>query len=162
MEFRITTDISETMSDWEIADLLNQVYVDAGYTAPEVAAVVFEPSAVRKRGLLFTAREQGSSRPAGMVILVPSDSPARHLAQENEAELHLLGVFPKYRGKGLGRRLIQAAIQRAEHDGYASILLWTQHSMDAAQRLYESLGFSYIDEFSRNGKAFKVMRMNLA
>jgi ribosomal protein S18 acetylase RimI-like enzyme len=161
MEFKISTELARTMSDWEIADLLNQVYVDAGFTAPEEAAVIFEPSAVRKRGILFTAREGLSSRTAGMVILVPPDSPARHLAQENEAEIHLLGVFPEYRGQGLGRRLVSAVIHRAEQDGYSKLLLWTQPPMIAAQGLYESLGFVPIGEFQRNGRDFKLYEMSL-
>jgi ribosomal protein S18 acetylase RimI-like enzyme len=161
MEFEVSSEQSRTMSDWEIADLLNRVYVDAGFTTPEEAAVIFEPSAVRQRGILFSARERLTGNPAGMAILVPPDSPARRLARDNEGEIHLLGVFPEYRGHGVGGTLVQAAIQRARQNGYARLLLWTQHTMHAAQGLYESAGFIHIDDMNKNGRDFKVYALPL-
>jgi len=156
MEFKIAPAESLEITDLELWQLLVTVYVADGFTRPEEATSLFEPSAVRNRGVVIGAREKHQGTLAGMIIIVPPDSPARRLAQHDEAEIHLLGVLPEYRRHGLGRMLVEAAIDSAIQNGYSKILLWTQASMSAAQTLYESAGFSHIDDFTRNGRDFKV------
>ncbi len=156
VQFQIATADILGISDYEISELLEQVYVEGGFTTPGEAVSLLEPSAVRGRGDLIGAREIGRSNLAGMVIVVPPESPARRLAGSNEAELHLLGVKSEYRRHGLGRMLVEAAIERANCLGYAKLVLWTQLAMDAAQKLYESTGFRHIGDIERNGRDFKV------
>jgi len=156
MEFKIAPAASLEVTDLELWQLLVTVYVADGFTRADEAASLFEPSAVRNRGVILGAREQRQGTLAGMIIIVPPDSPARRLAQHDEAEIHLLGVLPEYRHHGLGRMLVEAAIDSAIQAGYSKILLWTQASMSAAQALYESTGFSHIDDFTKNGRDFKV------
>lgn len=156
MEFEIATADALDVTDSEIWGLLTHVYVAGGFTTQEEAASLFEPSSVRQRGILIGARESQQAKLAGMIIVVPPDSAARRLAKGNEAEIHLLAVAPEYRRQGLGRMLIETAITQASQKGYAKLLLWTQLSMHAAQRLYESTGFIHIDNFARNGREFKV------
>ena len=156
MEFEIATADSLGITDLELSELLTQVYVAGGFTLPDEAVSLFEPSAVRNRGVLIGARENRHSKLLGIIIVVPPDSPARRLAKDNEAEIHLLGVKPEYRRHGLGRMLVEAAIDLANHSGYSKIILWTQFSMNAAQRLYESTGFIHIDDITKNGRDFKV------
>ncbi|MDH5359566.1 MAG: GNAT family N-acetyltransferase [Gammaproteobacteria bacterium] len=156
MEFVIDTAEALGIDDDEISALLAQVYVADGHATTEEAAILFAPTAVRERGVLLGAREQQHGALAGMIILVPPDSPARRIAQDNEAELHLLGVRADYRRDGLGRLLVETAIGLATENDYSKIILWTQHSMKPAQRLYESVGFVYRSELKRNGRNFKV------
>lgn len=144
------------LTDAEISDLLTQVYVSGGFTSPEEAVSLFEPSAVRARGALIGAREKQQSKLAGFIIVVPPSSPAKRLAKDNEAELHLLGVRLEYRKYGLGRMLVDAAIENARRSGYSKLILWTQLSMRSAQRLYESAGFTHVSNIERNGREFKV------
>jgi ribosomal protein S18 acetylase RimI-like enzyme len=161
MEFEIDSAELLRIDDIELSELLAQVYVAGGFTEPDEAVTLFEPSAVRKRGMLIGAREKQHLKLAGMVIVVPPDSPARRLAQNNEAEMHLLGVKPEYRGHGLGRILVESAIDRAKQNGYSKIILWTQFSMKSAQKLYEATGFIHVDDMKRNGRDFKVYEMAL-
>ena len=161
MEFDIGTADLLKIDDIELSELLTQVYVAGGFTEPDEAVSLFEPSAVRKRGMLIVARETLHLSLAGLVIVVPPDSPARRLAQSNEAEMHLLGVKPEYRRHGLGRMLVESAIGRAKHSGYSKIILWTQTSMKSAQKLYEATGFIHVDDIKRNGRDFKVYEMVL-
>ena len=156
MEFKIAQADSLEITDQELSALLTEVYVAAGFTTPEEAIALFEPSAVRSRGVLIGAREKLSSALAGVIIVVPPDSPARRLAKDNQAEIHLLGVIHEYRRYGLGRMLVEAAIAQANQAGYSKLILWTQSSMHAAQRLYESTGFIHVDDMERNGRHFKV------
>ena len=161
MHFKIDTADSLKIDDVEISELLNRVYVLDGYTEPDEAVSLFEPSAVRERGLLLGARERQTLKLAGIVIVVPPDSPARRIAQNNEAEIHLLGVSPEYRRQGLGRSLVEAAVVAAKRSGYSKIILWTQMSMKSAQNLYETMGFSHVDNIQKNGREFKVYELTL-
>lgn len=156
MEFEITTADTLGVTDSELWGLLTQVYVAGGFTTREEAASLFEPSAVRNRGILIGARENHHSKLAGIIIVVPPDSSARRLAKDNEAEIHLLAVNQNYRRHGLGRMLVEAALARAYQNGYSKVILWTQLAMNAAQRLYETKGFVHIDNFTRNGREYKV------
>lgn len=159
--FVIATADSLVIADFEISELLTQVYVSGGFTTPDEAVSLFEPSAVRGRGVLIGAREKQHSNLAGIVIVVPPYSPAQRLAGENEAELHLLGVKPEYRRHGLGRILVEAAVRRAGRLGCSKIILWTQLSMTYAQKLYESAGFLHVENIERNGRDFKVYERSL-
>lgn len=161
MEFEIATIDILAITDMELSELLTHVYVMGGYTTREEAASLFDPAAVQKRGILIGAREKQHAVLAGIVILVPSDSPARRLAKGNEAEIHLLGVQPAYRRQGLGRMLVNAAIARANQNRCSKLILWTQLSMSAAQALYESIGFVHIGDLARNGRDFKVYEKSL-
>ena len=122
LKFEIATTDRLKIDDSEILDLLTQVYVGGGFTTSEEAVSLFEPSAVRARGVLIGARENQQSKLAGFIIVVPPDSPARRLAKNNEAELHLLGVKPEYRRHGLGRMLVDAAIEKHATQSVSSVL----------------------------------------
>ena len=161
MEFEVDTADVLKITDPELSELLTQVYVTGGFTSPDEAVLLFEPSAVRKRGVLIGARVKKTSVLAGVVIVVPPDSPARRFTGKNEAEMHLLAVKPEHRRYGLGRLLVEEAIDRAKQCGYSIMMLWTQTSMIAAQRLYESTGFVHIDDFRRNGRDFKIYAKDL-
>lgn len=161
MEFEIATADDLEISDLELSELLAQVYVAGGFTTQEEAVSLFEPSIVRNRGVLIGARERRHSKLAGIIIVVTPDSSARRLAKNNEAEIHLLGVKPEYRQHGLGHKLVEAAISRANRNGYSKLILWTQSSMNTAQKLYESSGFIHIDDIARNGRVFKVFEKPL-
>jgi len=161
IEFTIATAGDLEITDSEIAALLTTVYVEGGFTPREEAVSLFEPSAVRKRGTIFGARHEPSSKLSGFVIVVPHDSPAHKYAAENEAEVHLLGVMPEYRGHGLGRRLVDACIERSRQLGLSKLILWTQPSMKAAQVLYEAAGFHHTNDFERNGRKYRMYELNL-
>lgn len=160
-EFHIAGADELAISDGELSDLLDQVYVAGGYTDPDEAIALFAPASVRGRGEIIGARETQSNRLAGMVIFVPPGSSGIRLAEQDTAELHLLGVMPNYRGRGLGRELVDAAINRAVHYNCRKIILWTQVAMGEAQRLYQSLGFVPAGEMERGTRKFKVYELAL-
>src|SRR5262249_4748020 len=127
--------------DTELEELLQRVYVEGGFTDPEVAKSAFAAGAVRARGEILVVRDHPGGDLQGMVIVVLPTSPARRIAEANETERHLLAVSPSYRGRGTGSTLIQGAIDLAKGLGYARMVLWTQPTMVAAQRLYKAAGF---------------------
>ena len=152
-------DASEAaLADDELEALLKFVYVDGGFTAPEVAVTLFAASAVRQRGRLLFAREPATQALLGMIIVVPPSSSARRYPDADKAEMHLLAVAPERRKAGVGRELVRAALAVARADGYRTMVLWTQPTMNAAQRLYESEGFvrALEHDFERGGRTFMV------
>ena len=52
-----------------------------------------------------------------------------------------MGIIPDYRGKGLGRRLIAAALEKARQESFARIELSVHADNGRAIALYEKTGF---------------------
>ncbi len=84
-------------------------------------------------GALLLARADGIL--CGCVALRPLD-PIPHVA-----EMKRLFVRPRCRGRGVGKRLAEAAIAEAVRLGYLEVRLDTLPTMDAAMGLYGALGF---------------------
>jgi putative acetyltransferase len=85
--------------------------------------------------------------PDGTIVIALSDGePAGCVAlrrfEKTLCEMKRLYVRPEHRGKGVGRALAEAVIERAREIGYASIKLDTLLSMTEANALYVSLGFA--------------------
>jgi GNAT superfamily N-acetyltransferase len=57
------------------------------------------------------------------------------------AQLRLLFVDASARGLGLGRWLVEEAVQYCRDAGFNSIFLWTVEGLDRAKSVYTSLGF---------------------
>ncbi|HEV8459541.1 MAG TPA: GNAT family N-acetyltransferase [Gaiellaceae bacterium] len=92
------------------------------------------------RGALLVARVDG--RVGGCVAL-------RHL-DGDACEMKRLFVSPAARGRGIGRLLAEGIIGEARRLGYARIRLDTTPGMEAAQALYEQLGFKEIPPYRHN------------
>ncbi len=60
---------------------------------------------------------------------------------ETQAQLRWFLLHPDLRGLGLGKRLIQAAMDFCRDAGYQSIQLWTISEQETAIHLYQSFGF---------------------
>ena len=82
-------------------------------------------------GCLLLAVEEG--RVAGCVAMRPFD--------DGRCEMKRLYLRPAFQGRGLGRQLADRVVSEARAVGYKGMLLDTLSSMDAAIRLYASLGF---------------------
>ncbi len=96
------------------------------------------------RGALLLATVDG--KVAGCCALRPLDT----ADYPNAAEMKRLYVRDAFRGMGLGRQLVEAALDAARQSGYASVLLDTLDDMEAARTLYEELGFVEIPPYYHN------------
>ena len=160
--YTIVDDALVRADDERLFELLRAAYVGGGFTSAELAATAFAAASVRARGrLLYASSERGEL--VGTVVVVPPESEASRLAQQDEAELHLLAVAAGHRGQGIGRALVDAAVTAARQAGYRGVVLWTQPTMHAAHRVYEQAGFvsSPSEDFTRHGRAFQVYRRRL-
>ena len=61
-------------------------------------------------------------------------------------EVRLLAVAPEGRGRGVGRTLMEACVERARESGAPGLVLHTMDIMKAARSLYESMGFERAPE----------------
>jgi ribosomal protein S18 acetylase RimI-like enzyme len=67
-------------------------------------------------------------------------------AADRELDLRLLAVSPSARRQGIGRALVEHAIDRARESGYEALFLKSAPEMHGAHALYRSLGFARVPE----------------
>jgi len=85
---------------------------------------------------------QLGGRTAGAVAYCPPFStPRASFFEPHWPLIRMLVVAPEGRGRGLGRSLTQACIDRARRDGAGSIALHTSPAMAVALALYRRMGF---------------------
>ena len=93
------------------------------------------------RGTLLLAWVDGAL--AGCCALRPLDN----VDYANASEMKRLYVRKAFRGFGLGRQLVEAALDAARASGYDCVLLDTLVEMEAARALYEDLGFTEVPPY---------------
>ena len=100
--------------------------------------------AEREYDALFAA-----DAPLRIALVAVTESDATHIhgfviarCTPDDWEIENVVVAPEQRRSGIGTRLIQEVLLRAEAGGATSVLLEVRESNFAARRLYEKLGFS--------------------
>lgn len=74
----------------------------------------------------------------GCLAVVKSD--------ETKAQLRWFLVRPDLRGKGIGKKLLDEAVQFTRENGYTSLFLWTVSILEAANKLYTRARFRLTEE----------------
>jgi ribosomal protein S18 acetylase RimI-like enzyme len=82
----------------------------------------------------------------GTAMLQPAGPRSEIGGAEGEIELRALAVAPGAQGRGVGRALLGAAVERARALGCRHLVLSTQPAMHAAHRLYRAAGFERLPE----------------
>ncbi len=70
-----------------------------------------------------------------------------HHSDDGYAHLRWFIVGPETRGAGAGKALLSHAMEFCDRHGYRETHLWTVRGLDAARRLYETSGFSLVEEY---------------
>lgn len=127
----------------------------AGEELSQIRALFLEYAASLDFSLCFQDFQQeldtlpAKYAPPGGVLLLAVEKPGEAAGcvavrplGNGECEMKRLYVRPEFRGAGIGRQLVQAALEWARARGYQAMKLDTvQGKMDAAIGLYRSLGF---------------------
>jgi GNAT superfamily N-acetyltransferase len=67
-------------------------------------------------------------------------------AESEGAHLRWFIMSDALRGRGIGNRLINAAIEFCRSKGHKQVYLWTFEGLNAAGRLYEKSGFKLVEQ----------------
>jgi ribosomal-protein-alanine N-acetyltransferase len=100
-----------------------------GWSADECAALLADR---RVLGLVALARGFFGTRPIGFALIREAGG---------EAEILSIGVIPEARGRGAGRALIAAAVDRLRLRGINDLFLEVDETNLPALALYRALGF---------------------
>jgi GNAT superfamily N-acetyltransferase len=92
------------------------------------------------RALVLVAVEDEQVVGTATVELEATIEEGGRLDQE-QAAFRMLAVEPAFRGRGIGRRLVEACIERARGAGKSVATLHTADEMVTATAIYRSLGF---------------------
>lgn len=93
-----------------------------------------DESIIRPGGRIFMAFE--GERAIGCCALIPAGTGVFELAK--------MTVSEEFRGRGIGRRILEHAIDQARRSGAIRIVLETNHKLEDAIHLYEASGFRRI------------------
>ena len=99
---------------------------------------------VRRRAkacVVLVAVASDGSVLGGVTYIPRPGTPFSEVAREDEAEIRMLAVDPTAQGRGVGRALTTACLERARSEGLAGMALYTRPENVSAQRLYQSFGF---------------------
>ena len=134
--------------EWEaVGDLTVAGYDADGHltypdgTFDEGYAGWLRDTAPRGRGSVLLVAVEGDEL-LGTATWCPPGSPAREVStSDTQGEFRTLSVAPHARGRGVGRALVAACVERARALGLTEVVLCSLDHMLPAHRLYESLGF---------------------
>ncbi len=89
---------------------------------------------LRKGGQIFIAYADGE--PVACAALIPMANCVQELSK--------MAVTPQFRGKGVGRKLLDHVIAEARATGAKSLFLGSSTKLPSAVHLYESAGFRHV------------------
>ena len=83
--------------------------------------------------------------------------------EHNSAQLRYFLIEPKFRGIGLGKKLMDLYTKFLHECQYRSSYLWTTHELTAAAALYKRYGFKLTEEKESTafGKSLREQRYDL-
>jgi ribosomal protein S18 acetylase RimI-like enzyme len=122
----------------DVARLLHDFNTEFDEPTPPVAALAERVEELLDRGEI-TVLLAGAAEPVGLALLRFREA---LWAAALDAYLEELYVVPARRGGGIGRALLEAAMQAARAAGATHFELTTGETDTAARGLYESAGFS--------------------
>lgn len=133
----------EQRDNKELADLIRTVFREFKIDRP--GTVYFDPTTdnlyelFRKSGSFYLVAEENGVIAGGCGIYPTPGLP------EGCAELVKLYLLPAWRGKGIGRLLLEKCIDWAKRSGYKQIYLESLPELDKAVSMYLKSGFRHIN-----------------
>jgi GNAT superfamily N-acetyltransferase len=93
--------------------------------------------------------------PDGRLVLVSEEGKSAGLGclkklRNGMGEVKRMYVRPEFRGRGLGRGMLEALLSEARKSGYSKVRLDSARFMKAAHSLYRSAGFQEIEPYDES------------
>jgi ribosomal protein S18 acetylase RimI-like enzyme len=135
-------------SEYEaIGELTAKAYLDGGHVGPDSFYVAELMNVAKRAAESEVLVAVDGDTVLGAVAFVPPGSAFGEITEAaDEAVFRMLAVSPAAQGRGIGRALVEACLDRARARGAATMRLSTQPEMTAAHRIYEQLGFTRTPE----------------
>lgn len=128
----------------QIANVIREVFISDGYPKTGTAFADLQLDFMfetydRPKAIYFVVEENDK---------IVGGAGIGHLdnSKENICELQKMYFLPEARGKGMGYEMIMKCLEKAKEFGYNKCYLETLPNMKAAQKLYQKVGFNYLDE----------------
>ena len=140
--------------------LLGDIEIDAFWALHEAAVVACEPTSLPldvlqqslSEDLLFVAVD-GMDQPVGFVAGLLKDGSV-HIAE--------IDVIRRWQKKGVGRRLIEAAIAAARAQGAAGVTLTTDRQVAFNAPFYASVGLRILNDEERPAALTQILENEIA
>lgn len=126
-----------------VAGLVRQLSSSASAPSTEELEAIVESTATRL--LVARGRERGEGRGGQEAVLGMLTLALFRIPTGTRAWIEDVVVDERARGRGVGERLVRAALELAEANGARTVDLTSRPSREAANRLYERLGFERRD-----------------
>ena len=124
-----------------VGDLVVEAYRTVG-GEPDWYLERMRETTIRASTVPVLVAVDGHDQILGTVTYVPGPGTRySDVEREDEAGIRAFAVAAEARGRGIGRLLVGAVLDRARADGRGGIAIVTRPRMTAAQALYESMGF---------------------
>ncbi|MEI7746903.1 MAG: GNAT family N-acetyltransferase [Actinomycetota bacterium] len=136
----MSIDVEEVIvADGEVLKAMRLLIPQLSSSAPRIEAGTLEDIVANPNSALFLARGDEASI-LGSLVLVTFKTPTAVRAWIEDVV-----VDEQARGRGVGEALVNAAIDRARRWNAKSVDLTSRPSREAANRLYQRLGFELRD-----------------
>lgn len=138
----------QAQDDTALAQVIRSVLIEMG--VPKVGSAYADPSLdamyahyQQTGSAYFVIEYQGRIVGGGGVAALEG-------ASDNTCELQKMYFLPELRGMGMGQAMISKCIAVAQEMGYTQMYLETMPNMQAAQNLYQKMGFEYLSKAMGN------------
>jgi ribosomal protein S18 acetylase RimI-like enzyme len=139
------------INEWSnLQDLNNEVFLDNAKYDPDIiidwayseAGEKYFKELVNDQKSLCIVAETDFGELVGYLAASPKEFGYR---KSKYLEVDNMGVIPEYRSKGLGRELMDKAIEWAKENGFQKVYVCSYSENDKAIKFYEKCGYKKID-----------------
>lgn len=139
-DFETAARLTQGLADWDVVAV-----GPYGISAEDAVAIFHSGTGADMLRAKFAVADASflvarwDGTPAGSVAFGPFDN--------DTAEIHKFFVDPQFRGKGIGRALMQAALTEIGKGHRRKVVVHTAPYMESAIAIYESFGFKPCPRF---------------
>lgn len=139
-----------TIADYPVAgEICVNAYRDDGQLdggSHDYAAVLRDVARRANHAEIMVAEHGDTGDLVGCVTFALADTEYAELSRPGEGEFRMLAVDPAAQGRGVGKALAQACVQRATELGLRALVICSRDYNKRAISMYEKIGFHRVPE----------------